>query len=391
MKYLRMAALMAAMTTAGVQLFADRISCEELNSDPSSMNLLRSLYINSTILRHAFVPNSGTRIPEGQLCIGASQQLISSSDIGELVFVRLTKRTLIEWVGEKYAATGTFGYSDKKDIHVATCRKKPYGPMVGFRISKVQRYGGSVYNNRFKYGGETVVSAKGKEIVENAIPEEYFGIEYHFIIDAYVIIDDDILNRLKNWAGKVLGEEKLQIQSVYRLLTDGSYSKEKIYLINGTQFKQFDSVLSELNATLNDVIGNSCSFDLAAKIIKDESAGVEADKISVVGHSLGGAVAQYIAYDRKVDPDAYQIREFGAYSFNSLGLKERQDVGPIDSLWSCRIKGDLVTGVQRDQAGGKFIYVPKLFFGVKRHGLMQVQRALCLCMDGTGRADIEPL
>ncbi len=110
-------------------------------------------------------------------------------------------------------------------------------------------------------------------------------------------------------------------------------------------------ILSRPNwrASLNDLSGGSCVFEVVARIVGD-LAGEQYSNYAVAGHSLGGSVAQYVAQSHNTSPNGVN---FEAYAFNAIGLDESRGVDP-DTLNSFYIEGDPVVyiGASRDRIQG---------------------------------------
>lgn len=187
---------------------------------------------------------------------------------------------------------------------------------------------------------------------------------------------------------------------------------EELVAIRGTDFTRVPQIM----ASIGDLLSESCVFEVAAIVVDYIGDNLSDGRISVVGHSLGGAAAQYIVKDHVQHPWRNPANRqtstvtFGAYSFNAVGLDHRH-VGNADpsTLLSYVISGELVSSwlsqqLGRRQAGSVIRYVPPdswpsvgefevlenaLLRGevpeaIRRHRLPAVQQGLCECMNGHG-------
>ncbi len=188
---------------------------------------------------------------------------------------------------------------------------------------------------------------------------------------------------------------------------------EELVAIRGTDFTQVPQIM----ASVNDLLGTSCVFEVAATVVDYIGDGMPNGRISVVGHSLGGTAAQYIAQDHTQNPWRNPANHedstgaFGAYSFNAVGL-DNDHAGNADpsSLHSYVIDGEIVSSwfagqFGRTQAGSVIRYLPQDSWppigevefietaflrgeapeAVRRHRLPAVQKGLCECMNGYGQ------
>lgn len=168
----------------------------------------------------------------------------------------------------------------------------------------------------------------------------------------------------------------------------------------------------ELQQAIAGLMENSCLFDFAYEVAErffvQNTVGEYGDfnYFSVVGHSLGGAVAQYIGRRRdfqeairaKIRPDAI----FGVYSFNSFGLSDTQDSHPhYRRIHSVQINGEILDylnkklGIGMDQVGNVLRYGQDLPASanvgerLNRHGIERVQNEICRCAAGSGTLAFE--
>ena len=352
-----------------------RYYCSDYVEDDSSSNLLEDMGIYATIIEYAFKSRVTTCKNHGVQIDGPS--------IGRVFHMEPVIK-VANYQNHEEEFSGSVLYSDKDGQYVIECRNEGTGPTLGIRISAIMRLG-PVFQDGYEYGG--IVDGKWLIPQPNNV-----GVapEVHFVLDVSIVSSGSFLEELKKKIGNLLGDQELQVATLSKVRpVDGI--TEDMYLINGTQFAQLESVLNQVNTSFNDIIGNSCAFSLAAYFIRNELGRdwSKVAKVSVAGHSLGGAATQFIAADIQRNGSSYQLNSFGAYSFNSLGA--RGD-GEVDDLYSFHLKGDILSRVQkhlgRVQPGIDFLYVPLDGFGIGRHGLKHVQRALCLCRCGKGEAEI---
>ena len=211
------------------------------------------------------------------------------------------------------------------------------------------------------------------------------GREVIFSFQPYIIAQPSFFADLSNRIG-----ENIQTQSLRLVTPDAEHALEDVVAIRGTQFaRKIAKILNtarQLNASIQDIIGASCAFNMAAILVRSEHEEFSADKLSVTGHSLGGAVAQFIAYDRAEHSDLYRIPDFDAYAFNAIGIKNPLE-GVLQDLISFHLEGDLVSELigpvlGRKQAGIDYRCIPPSDFDEGRHGISEIQHALCRCIGG---------
>lgn len=137
----------------------------------------------------------------------------------------------------------------------------------------------------------------------------------------------------------------------------------------------------------------SCVFDVMVRIA-DHLAGAEWPNYVVTGHSLGGAVTQYIAGSLGGNGNA---RDFRAFAFNSYGSDAQADPAILESF---QVVGDPVgdiVGVAffQVQAGRSIRLTPPndpewRALGATLHLLSSVRKAICDCMNGKGKLTVNP-
>ena len=174
-------------------------------------------------------------------------------------------------------------------------------------------------------------------------------------------------------------------------LSDNAFP-EQVTAIRGTRPDR----LPQWRATVRQLLGDSCIFRLMARV-SGHFAQENTWKYTVTGHSLGGAVAQYIAQHNAANNNDSRFR---AFAFNAIGINVQVDPKILQSFY---VKGDPVpaTGVLigNVQAGRSVRYSPQdtdewrirtPFDRLKRHMLSGVQKALCDCMNGKGTLIVTP-
>lgn len=140
---------------------------------------------------------------------------------------------------------------------------------------------------------------------------------------------------------------------------------------------------------------DSCNPDFRALLRYDIAT---ANDISVshtiVGHSLGGAVAQYVAQKRdfsNIITECGRKSTFQAYSFNSFGVSSANTVASgTGKTFSVRIAGELLEKPEADlgrrQTGHVYRYAvpppsPNFIAQFNRHKIRRVQKEICRCWD----------
>ena len=211
-------------------------------------------------------------------------------------------------------------------------------------------------------------------------------------------------------ADRVLPDvEKLGLET-FELESNSNGGISQFTAIPGTDFFEFPTVRASINALIQE----SCVFQVAVIVVNSlvQSAYSEDRRyqalrnLIVMGHSLGGTAAHYVAsrYDGAFIKSTHQ--QFKAYSFNALGLEPGyMNVQiPIKSYY---VEGEIVslmgTAFNWQQRGRVFRGVPeqssldplpnnswKLIWWdwgerMDRHSLVFVQETLCQCVRrGTG-------
>ena len=194
-----------------------------------------------------------------------------------------------------------------------------------------------------------------------------------FSIEAIVSLGDDINAAIKNQPKDV---------KVVRLTNEAN--GQTILAIRGTDLSRMPNV----RAVLSD---SSCTFDVLDKIVEQLMSEVEASDrrpIAVIGHSLGGVVAQHVVTTFFGEP------RLVAFAFGNIGRDSYID--NLYALHNFHIQGDdlvqLFAMTGRTISGRIIQYVPpKSPFSYLKdsvptytHALNSIQKAICACANGKG-------
>ncbi len=193
-------------------------------------------------------------------------------------------------------------------------------------------------------------------------------------------------------------KEEVEVANVTRVVesNDSAVSghSENVVLIRGTDLN-LARVAKQLHASYSGMRGDSCVFPVVARVVSSisRSDDVSSDAFAVVGHSLGGAVAQFVATDQHEHPNSYH-RKFEAYAFNAVGLPDGTNK-TIDQLDNYTVNGDwlyfLSPILGQVKAGVQVVYYPDdpLWRPGRRHGIRAVQESLCRCWGDVGSVVVE--
>lgn len=165
--------------------------------------------------------------------------------------------------------------------------------------------------------------------------------------------------------------------------------------------------IEQWNTSIQNLIGKSCIFDFAVKVSTLFFGRRFAGEIrkyknknyySIVGHSLGGAVAQYVAQKKDLKTIVQKHNKnatFRAYSFNSIGVDSNTESSKHQStITSVRVAGEILGAhesmFQRKQIGHFFRYgtissarlpLPqKIKYQLQRHKIETVKQEICDCL-----------
>ena len=198
-------------------------------------------------------------------------------------------------------------------------------------------------------------------------------------------------NSIVSWLAKVgirLGRELLvgveEEVGVTKLALDSAGTTDDVLTLRGTDFTR----LQQVSSSLRDIMGDSCVFDVAALVVKHDHA-----TDSVIGHSLGGAIAQHTA--NELDCGRTIERYIVSYSYNGIGLD--QTTPSLSCLHSYNVEGEFAQhigrAIGRNQAGNVTRFHPednstwRSRGPIERHKLETVRDAICNCMNGHGQVD----
>ena len=190
--------------------------------------------------------------------------------------------------------------------------------------------------------------------------------------------------------------ERLRLNLIrFRHSDETRADSDEIFGVQGTDIFS----LPQWKTSIQNLLGDSCLFDVAVSVAT-EFFGSPPDNASeyshaIVGHSLGGAVAQHAAIDEHVNLGA-------AYSFNSVGVAQNAvQNASTRRVKSVRLAGELLEneepGFRTTQIGHQFRYeVPPppgplgLMRRIQRHKIWKVQQGICRCLVGTGNFEYRP-
>ena len=199
-------------------------------------------------------------------------------------------------------------------------------------------------------------------------------------------------NELDDLRSKI--EEELEVAEAEILFRNPEGHTEPVFLISGTNLER---LWPQLRTSIKGTSGNSCGFPATAQLVSIVSGANDSVPFSVTGHSLGGTAAQYIASDRKSNPQRYHSgSSFETYSFNGLGLP-RGSAQPDEGLYSYTVKGDWINAARQFfgqiEAGIKWKYVPLASLTdpwrpTSRHSMEATRESLCRCVQGKGEISL---
>ena len=251
------------------------------------------------------------------------------------------------------------------------------------------------------------LAASGSIIVKKHVEQiEHYEVKSYslgFAIDITLVVPDSLRE-----AVRALSEEEIefvQASRVARGATSGDLP-DNMFFIRGTDLA-IEHLYYQIASSVKGALGESCVFPAAAKLVSHISMSRHPSvypypPLSVVGHSLGGTVAQYIAYDRQNSRGAYPLN-FTAYSFNGMGLPGKET--EVEDLLSYVVNGDWLDLLRQayglylrargreglNQYGKRLTYFPNSIEWLfrERHTIDAVQSSLCRCYElKKGRIEI---
>lgn len=408
----QMRSCIAMLIMLAVGPLSAAISPVDCGSDDIPHDLLHDLYDYSLIAEYAFRPKND---PPEASCVVAEQKHDFTAPWESYSLVPLSSRTLspdavrnyLEGIEEPAVA---YVVKDKggnivDDHYHLSCFDKQVIPQLAVRLFQyngVAPRSTTISSTAILVGGDRENGSGQKpSILEKVRHAIYTVFEVSFILPRSVI--EELVNLVpedhRSHIRTILEGEGLENAHLHRIATAPSVNQndqhhEDIYLIRGTQFLDPAQVLQQIRASLNYSMNETCVFRVAALVAGNISMNYreDSDSFIAVGHSLGGAVAQYIAKDYSTNPDSYSYAaDFMAFSYNSVGLKE-PPVEPLRTLNSFCIDKDFACSMGstvHHQAGTAITYFPSNG-GDKfsNHTIRQVQKSLCKCKVGEGQLGI---
>lgn len=183
--------------------------------------------------------------------------------------------------------------------------------------------------------------------------------------------------------------------------------EETVLGLQGTNLLDID----KWNTSIQNLIetwknGNSCVFDFAVEVSTaffgrgsaDGFHEYQSKRYGIVGHSLGGAVAQHVAQSVDIETKLRKHQEvaiFRAYSFNSIGVDARAgSAKPKNTIVSVWVAGEILEAMQekvgRRQTGYLFRYGASstrlpLWKRIQRHKIQSVKKEICSCLEDGNR------
>ena len=309
----------------------------------------------------------------GSVCtIRASERQIAPSE--DSIMIPSTKRA--SCIARKYTT-----YVDDHGVTYLTCPSEAFDPQLAL-----------TWRERRK-------PAPSNE-------EEVFREIVDVILDIVAIIPKSLFEKLPK-------AEQLGFVDLTRVPPlSGGNGTEQMMVIKGTKLpsllpKLFPELRpiggvsgEQIMASVNDLIGKSCVFPISAVVVSFYSHDPSISHLSVIGHSLGGAAAQYVAKDRASTLGDYSSRDytFRAYAFNAVGLDGAAAANlDLSALHNYYVKDEIVSWLgryfDRKPIGNTLQYVPPesdmwsspgLKEAYRRHSLDVVQESLCECMNRSG-------
>ena len=219
-------------------------------------------------------------------------------------------------------------------------------------------------------------------------------------------------------AGLIPQDEEMGVIRLSRAPPAEGGQPDELVGFQGTDITRIPQLMS----SLNDLMSNSCVFEMAAIVSSVVSSGMCEGQYSVVGHSLGGVAVQHVVRDFVTHPHRDpSLRskelapcnkvEFVGHAFNSIGIDHNAAINiGQGNLYSYSVDGEIISWLgrrwNRSQIGTTLKYTPtsswpeigifelvdNVITGdqpetLRRHRLPAVQQALCECINGVGMID----
>ena len=338
--------------------FPDAIACDDLS--PALRRAVEALYESSLIADYAFSKDKDKKLIN--LCSNHVSFAWEGSKEIETYVEPLTEEVLGLPSFERLHNYNIFVKNDGT-AHL-TCRPDEYNPSLSVTWNYVTI--NEVYDND---DDERTFRALRRAIVFKV------GV---IVTDAFKLFSDQELVRVKH---------------ISKPRDDQEY-----FLFEGTNPKDPRSWRTSLGQIFESK--GSCAFDIAAfvtGIISTEYMS-EGTTLVVAGHSLGGAVTQYVATDREQHPMNYNSKiQYVSHSFNAVGIKD-PTFNPKE-LYSFFIDREILSKWREDlgmtQAGQLIRYIPiagsdlDKAESIKKHYLESVKSGLCACLSGTGCVNLQ--
>lgn len=209
--------------------------------------------------------------------------------------------------------------------------------------------------------------------------------------------NNDRLSLLMKFA--ILGVSALSPNEEIGIVELKNAKDDKILGIQGTDMFKHKQWRTTINKLLDEPSNKvSCLFPFAVDIttaffgnsfVRDKFS--KARYYGIVGHSLGGAVAQHVAQDSDLATVIHKLRSdatFRVYSFNSIGVEVKQgSVTRQGTINSVRVAGEILEQLRsqfkRRQIGHIIRYgtfSDGLREGIRRHSIESVKEEICWCL-----------
>ena len=383
----------ALSVTAGVS--ATSKDCNKDILTDADKDLLFQLHNYALIQEWAFhradrtpSPSCRTQSDEYELTTPdySSMNVLSLRELEQNRWISLTNIIEDKMSELRYTAVYSAEFSDGQERYYLSCHREDVIPQLAVNLRMVGPIRSTVVVIREDLDSRDMDSedmGSSEEVSINVY-------DYKIFLDVAIAIPSSLLEMANNLAQE-LSMEQIETVVLNTPVANPVFHHghdEKMYLIRGTNFnlaRLFDGLRKELAASAKHMAGRACVFPAVAKVVANITKKFEHRSVPivfiVVGHSLGGTAAQYIASDRESHPDDYRGR-FSAYAFNGIGLQSDEN---IKDLTSYIVVGDWLGMLPGSQVGTVVRYSP-MSLGWRvwpsgRHGIEGVQRSLCRCWE----------